>query len=307
MSIDDELHGILQRACPGCSVVRTSPLAGGISARAVVADVLGAAGAVRRVVVRRPDWPTPEERALRVRSEGAALERCSAFGIRAPRPVLVDPDAGALVLDYVEGAPCFAPADLDAVLRAMATELARIHAVPRDARLAPLARRDDSVGQMIAAAPAALDASLDEPRLRAVLGELWPWPRHNADALLHGDYWPGNVLWRDGQLVAVLDWEEAEIGDPLADVAVARLDLLWAFGPEAVHTFTRLYRDQTALDWQSLARWDLIAALRPMSALERWAETYVAPAIGRPDITPAHMREGHRWFVEQALEELAIR
>jgi aminoglycoside phosphotransferase (APT) family kinase protein len=37
--------------------------------------------------------------------------------------------------------------------------------------------------------------------------------------VLHGDYWPGNVLWRDGRLVGVIGWEEAAFGDPLADLA----------------------------------------------------------------------------------------
>jgi aminoglycoside phosphotransferase (APT) family kinase protein len=92
-----------------------------------------------------------------------------------------------------------------------------------------------------------------------------------GDVLLHGDFWPGNLLWNDGELVGVLDWEEAEIGDPLVDVAVSRLDLLWAFGEEAMDTFTRRYRKQTRLDWRNLARWDLLVALRPMSNLERWA------------------------------------
>ena len=29
-------------------------------------------------------------------------------------------------------------------------------------------------------------------------------------ALLHGDYWPGNVLWKNGALVGVIDWEDTQ-------------------------------------------------------------------------------------------------
>ncbi len=43
--------------------------------------------------------------------------------------------------------------------------------------------------------------------------------------LLHGDLWPGNVLWQDGRLVAVVDWEDGAVGAPLIDVASARGDL----------------------------------------------------------------------------------
>jgi aminoglycoside phosphotransferase (APT) family kinase protein len=38
----------------------------------------------------------------------------------------------------------------------------------------------------------------------------------------------------------VLDWEDAAIGDPLADVANVRLELLWARGIEAMEPFTSL-------------------------------------------------------------------
>lgn len=45
-------------------------------------------------------------------------------------------------------------------------------------------------------------------------------------------------MWRDGQLAAVIDWEDAQLGDPLADVANARLEILWAFGIEAMLRFS---------------------------------------------------------------------
>ncbi len=31
--------------------------------------------------------------------------------------------------------------------------------------------------------------------------------------LLHGDFWPGNTLWRNGSLLAVIDWEQPAAGD----------------------------------------------------------------------------------------------
>ena len=65
-----------------------------------------------------------------------------------------------------------------------------------------------------------------------------PLPRRNLPALLHGDYWPGNVLWEDGRLAAIIDWEDASVGDPLVDVSNARLEILWVFGP-SVEEFTR--------------------------------------------------------------------
>ena len=38
-------------------------------------------------------------------------------------------------------------------------------------------------------------------------------------AMLHGDFRTGNYMMRDGSIVALLDWEEAHVGDPVQDLA----------------------------------------------------------------------------------------
>ena len=48
-------------------------------------------------------------------------------------------------------------------------------------------------------------------------------------------------MWRDGRLVAVIDWEDARIGDPLADLACARVELRCEYGSEATGSFTERY------------------------------------------------------------------
>jgi aminoglycoside phosphotransferase (APT) family kinase protein len=42
------------------------------------------------------------------------------------------------------------------------------------------------------------------------------------------------VLWRDGRIVAVIDWEEAAFGDPMADLANSWLEIVWHFGTAAM-------------------------------------------------------------------------
>jgi aminoglycoside phosphotransferase (APT) family kinase protein len=241
-----------------------------------------------------------------VSREHALLSHCAALGIPAPQPCFLDGAEAALVLEYVDGAPELAPRSAPDMFQKMAAGLARIHDAAKPDELPFLTRRRDTAERHIRDVPAQLDETLDEARLRAALARLWPWPQHNPDTLLHGDYWPGNLLWRNGALVAVLDWEEAEVGDPLADVALARLDVLWAFGDAAMEAFTQCYRDATRIDWRNLARWDLCVALRPMANLERWSRVYTEPPISRPDVNAHTMREGHRRFVDQALRRLGI-
>jgi aminoglycoside phosphotransferase (APT) family kinase protein len=43
-------------------------------------------------------------------------------------------------------------------------------------------------------------------------------PDERAQTLVHGDYHYGNMLFRGAQIEAVLDWEIAEIGQPLLDL-----------------------------------------------------------------------------------------
>jgi aminoglycoside phosphotransferase (APT) family kinase protein len=151
--------------------------------------------------------------------------------------------------------------------------------------------------EKLRARPAKLDESLDEGHIRDVLEAAWPFPQRNTSVLLHGDFWPGNTLWKDGQLIAVIDWEDAEFGDPLADVATTRLEILWAFGIDAMRTFTQHYQSITPIDFTNLPYWDLWAALRPASQIATWATD---------EITEENMREGHRWFITQAFAKLSV-
>lgn len=43
-------------------------------------------------------------------------------------------------------------------------------------------------------------------------------PAERKPTLVHGDYHPGNMLFRGRDVVAILDWEIAEIGQPLLDL-----------------------------------------------------------------------------------------
>jgi prepilin-type processing-associated H-X9-DG protein len=54
-------------------------------------------------------------------------------------------------------------------------------------------------------------------RLREAL--LATAPAQAGRCLVHGDYHYGNLLFADGHVTAVLDWEIASTGDPLTDVA----------------------------------------------------------------------------------------
>jgi aminoglycoside phosphotransferase (APT) family kinase protein len=239
------------------------------------------------------------------------LQITQALGLATQRPYYFDQSGEifstpAFVIEYIEGKPEFSPPNLADFSRQLATHLARIHSV--DGSNPALAFLSQSVKSFETTfkPPSTLNESLEEGRIRGTLEAVWPLPRRNAPVLLHGDYWPGNILWREEKLVAVIDWEDARIGEPLSDLAISRLDLLWIYGLEAMEIFTHHYQSLAPLDYTDLPYWDLAAALR----LVRLAGADLAglaafyPPFGRPDITEQTIREYYSFFISQAFEKL---
>ena len=220
--------------------------------------------------------------------------------LATPKPYYLDQSgifaSSCLVMEYIEGTSDFVPKPDPDRIEQMAAHLAQIRAVAIYGELSFLPLQEKRVHSTLRDRPKTLDDSLDEGPIRDILDSVWPLPRHNASVLLHGDYWPGNILWRDRQLAAVIDWEDAALGDPLADVGSTRLERLWASGLEAMQHFTDHYRSLTSIDFAHLPYWDLCAALRPASKIDTW---------GLDAITEHRMRERHRVFITQAYEALS--
>jgi aminoglycoside phosphotransferase (APT) family kinase protein len=295
---------LARKMAPDSALLRAWTLHGGVSARVTAIELQRADGQTQKLIVRQhgaadlarnPQVATDEFRLLRIAHEA---------GVPAPAPYYVDEsgeffETPVVVLEYIEGETVFALTDAPDLLPRFARHLAAIHRIDCAAHdISFLPDHTAHWGSIIGNRPARLDDSLSEGRIRDALEAAWPWAQRNASVLLHGDYWPGNILWREGRLVGIVDWEDAAIGDPLADIATSRLDLLWAFGADAMERFTREYAAVAPIDFTHLACWDLCAALRPAGRLGDWASDAVAEA---------RMRERHSIFVAQALEELSSR
>lgn len=275
-----DLQALAQQVEPGSVVVASRPLTGGVSAQVTALTLKTAGGSLRQVVVREygaRDLQADPQVAAR---EFAVLHFLTAHGLPVPAPLWHGP--GALVEGLADGdSGVEAPADPGQ----MAAFLARLHSL-QGAASSLLGLH---VLPAIPTPPAVLDDSLSEGRIRAALTENVPLP--GTTALLHGDFWPGNTLWQAGQLTAVIDWEDAALGNGLSDVGNARLELLFLQGEDAMGAFTRAYAEATGADFGLLPFWDLRAALRPCGRMQTWG---LAPGA------EATMRDRHIWFVERA-------
>ncbi len=293
----------VQKMDPLSKLLRIWELKGGISAQVTALEVLLSDGQTKKMIVRKPaDVPFKHNR-LRAADEFKLLHLLHTVGLAVPVPYHLDQSGEIfstpyLVLEYIEGKPEFAPSnETDFILNA-AIHLSKIHTLDcRSLGLSFLPKREEIDAEKLGKRPTYVDESLDEGRIRQALEREWPFPEPNPSVLLHGDFWPGNLLWKASQLVAVIDWEDATLGDPLADLASSRLEILWALGIDAMHQFTQQYQSLTAVDFTNLPYWDLCAALRPVSTLAQW---------GLDDHMEKTMRERHRWFVTQAFEKLSV-
>jgi aminoglycoside phosphotransferase (APT) family kinase protein len=305
---------IVDTVVPGSRLLEARSLAGGISAGMVLLKVENSDELVRQFVMR-----VPGETALRQNPDGAQheyrlLEMLSSQGLPVPQPLALDDSKHILpytyfILEYIPGQLDFAPSDLPRSVQQMAAALVKIHSIqPHGLQLDFLPALEGRLSAEIGIRPAKINHSLQEDRVRTALESAWPNLRRNPAALLHGDYWPGNILWRADKLVGVIDWEDACLGDPLADLAIARLDLLWIYGLEAMTEFTRDYQSNTNIDFSQLPFWDLYAALRFIRLaghqLDQWAAFF--HSYGRRDIQAKTLRDYFQFFVGQAFDRMGI-
>jgi aminoglycoside phosphotransferase (APT) family kinase protein len=164
--------------------------------------------------------------------EFTALDGLAEAGVRAPRIWGHDPDGqlfgGPAVLlerlpgrtdavEYLRADPALGRArTLD-----LALALAELHATPTSAP-------DEGELHTARLQLAQWRQQFEEARLEPypTISWLFDWLTDHLveparPVLVHGDFRPGNVLFRADRIVGILDWEMAHIGDPGEDIAWA--------------------------------------------------------------------------------------
>jgi aminoglycoside phosphotransferase (APT) family kinase protein len=293
----DVYAAVVARYRPGARLISATELPGGLVSE-IVALTLSHGTDEETVVLRRHGDDVIADKPDIARKEAALLGILEAEGLNVAGVCYFDRDSDLLGGPYLllrhvaPGEP--AP---DAASRgvAIAEELARIHHIRGDdPRIAFLPLALDVMAIQLAERPAVPDEDMSETKLRAALMGRWP-PPQLPPVLLHGDCWMGNLIWKDGRIAAVLDWEDAMRGDPRLDLGIARLEILWIDGEEGVGPLTARYAELTGVDLKPLPLYDLAAAFRPVGRISGW---------GLDTATYALMRERHFAFVARAIAAL---
>ncbi len=264
---------IVQTVSPSHRLLSLTPATAAFTNSVHILHCLTPAGNNLRIVVKRmTDDPDPE----RAAADFHGLRIARHHGVPAPEPLYLDRTGELLgfpgiVSGFVEGVQIANPEDVRAWTADMARMLLQVHDISpdehdrrhiyngRDMGLYFLGNQwpDSMTGHPLAA-----------PIFEAVRG-LRSRLHRARPALLHMDYWPGNVLWHRGRISAVLDWDAASYGDPALDVAYFRMNMYLRGIKAAADIFLDIYEAESGRV-ENLGFWELACAARPLPDPALW-------------------------------------
>lgn len=240
--------------------------------------------------------------------ESALLEFLGKSAVPVPELILSEEATEiigrpTIVTSFVRGKPIVDPVDRQGWVGQLVTVISQVHALDPPRNLRSLVRsmypRYDH------------QLSADEPSERFTkhplgvelwsrLKELWPKVDKSEEKLLHGDFWPGNTLWRDDRLIALVDWEEPKLGTPSYDLAVLVQDPEY-FGIEIEDIAIEAYERTTGRSLVDFRFWMMARALDAMPDTGSWADDFVA--LGGHEVTADEVRAGHSNSIQRLLRE----
>ncbi|HVO53143.1 MAG TPA: aminoglycoside phosphotransferase family protein [Solirubrobacterales bacterium] len=277
------LEEIRRLAGPAAAIRSVVRLAGGQHADTWRVDTESPATSV---VVR--EFPVGDDAPL---NEQRVLRALDGLGGLAPMALGGDLDGRwserpTSLISWLEGRAEIAPADPSGWSRQLGRALAAVHSVPEE-RLGELPRALEGQGgsQKILGGPLAAE-------VRDRWGEIAAAP----EVLAHGDYWSGNVVWRDGRLAGVVDWSGGSRGPRGYDLGWCRLDLVILFDEEIADEFLVAYEGEAG-KVADVRLWDCWAVARSEDSVASWVPNY--RPLGRADLDEAALRRRHREWTER--------
>jgi aminoglycoside phosphotransferase (APT) family kinase protein len=268
-----------------------------------------------RVVVRRPPPPPLPPGAHDVLREARLLAALTSTDVPTPR-VLATAAAGELldvpvfVMDFIDGAVITektpAPRDDEALRRRIAESLvdtlAALHAVPwREVGLGDFGKPEGFNARQLRRMRSLVAVDETVPKPFAALDD---WlhahlPAESGTSIVHNDFRIGNMIIdpATGRVAALLDWELATIGDPLADLgyllaswpvqgepvvptAAMGTAVLEAGYPSRAALLDR-YADRTGADLSGL-NWYAALAMYKLAALYEYSRRRFEDGVGDP-------------------------
>jgi len=301
MAAAQSVREMLAVVAPDCRLSAVRPLPGSYSNLTHLVEAIDLCGTVHPYVIRRY---VHGDRARKAGIEYAVLAYLQGYTVPVPEPVFLDRTGSVLgspgiVTRFMPGSlvlnPLEHPAGRLDWARGLAMMLAKIHAVPLPEDTTFLLDGNAEVVWFLKAGtiPAYMSNHPDGEMVWQTVRDWLPRIQPYKPALMHIDYWRGNVLWQQGNIAAVVDWEEAAYGDPGYDAAYCYMELIIMGMIEEAETFLQVYETEMGGAVPNFGIWGLAAAARPMYDFAGW-------------ITEPEKENQFRDFIVQAKRKLEV-
>ena len=176
--------------------------------------------------------------------------------------------------------PTTGPADLEAYVERAAGLLSRLHRLGPPAavrRVLPEVQARGEIARLSSLARACGDDGPVEALDELAREEVEEYP----PCVLHGDLQAGRVRIDARGVTAILDWENAALGDPRWDLARVGNELHRQEAHILAERFYSLYQEQSSLSTQGMTFWEALAGVQQWTLLA-WLEETGAAAATEP-------------------------
>ena len=258
--------------------------------------------AILRTAFDPPRWPGGPMARHKLARGATALKVAEQHGLAAPRLIACDIDGDKAgqpasletVLPGNSGRPGSLPATLGwpeapsaAGWRDAGAAIARVHRVA----LEPQEHLPRRSGRL----PRRLATARSSPLLQLADDVVRRYERPRAESVfMHGDVWPGNLLWIGDSCVGLIDWKEACVGDPGSDLANLRYFAALHHGPDGAGLVLQGWEHEIGRKAADVAYWDAVWALYSRDAVD---------VLTGPDWSPG-TTERRDAFLRAAVDQL---
>ncbi|MGV0836917.1 phosphotransferase family protein [Mycolicibacterium thermoresistibile] len=227
--IPDELRQWIAEST-GAERVEVNRVSGGASRQAWFVDAITGAGTEELFLRYDPRPPKPGSAFHPLQVEAEIMAELHRHGVQVPEVIAAHPQIQAVLSKRVPGATWFRliedPEEQIRTAQDFIAKLAVLHRIDAADLKIPGLGPAGPVADHVRAEIAAMRRRVEEhgrpvPLLRFCID----WLERNIPdytgptVLVQGDTGPGNFMYADGAVTAIVDWELAHFGDPMDDIA----------------------------------------------------------------------------------------
>ena len=261
-----KLQKVLNSFVPGLELIHFEPLTGGVSSEVFLIEAKQNKTKIKLVLRYEGGMPSK----IDITNEFNLLQALANTNIPSAEPLFIDTsckilDKPFMLLSFMEGDIIIPNTDNLDLITKMADQLRCIHSI-NPALLPDLPIQIDPIEGLLKYLPKG-----DEwMEIKNYISSLKNTAFEGQRVFLHGDFWPGNILWAKDEIVGIVDWDYAAIGDPLSDLAVSSLEMRYEFGKEGMNQLCEAYLKHSMIDNSRFSLWLISIASSTLHFINQW-------------------------------------